>query len=261
MYTATTTPSVSIDTAGTLTGVDTVSKALFLGGPISGWRTNDFMFKGDIAEVLVYDRALDAAESRAVSDYLTNRYIGEITGALTAPPSTGLKLWFDAENPGSGTVSGRTVVWADRSGQGNHAIGGFGLNAAAFGSISGTERFVIAGDNGQLFLSTDDCATWTRVSSLPTGEDINDIIFDGTRFIAAGDSGRLLTSTDGITWSSSTVGTATVWDVAHDTVNGLWLMVGNNGLVRTSEDGVSWTDRTALIPSAATNHFKCITFR
>ncbi len=68
-------------------------------------------FAGQIAEVLVYKRALTAAERQQVEQYLYAKYF---------VPTSGLGLWLKAE--AGVTLNGSGVSqWADQSGQGHNA--------------------------------------------------------------------------------------------------------------------------------------------
>ena len=79
---------------------------------------------GDVAELLVYNRALGNNERLAVETYLDQKYFGQSVLAGGAPDAgnPNLKLWLDADDAGTFTQSGGHVTqWRDKSANGNHA--------------------------------------------------------------------------------------------------------------------------------------------
>ncbi len=79
---------------------------------------------GNLAEVLVYDRAQNRYESNVTGYYLQEKY--SLPGTyvnLELPVSTGLELWLDV--PDTATVardsSGNVTAWQDKSGNGHDA--------------------------------------------------------------------------------------------------------------------------------------------
>lgn len=102
----------------------------------------------------------------------------------------------------------------------------------------GAGRFVVVGDGGQIFHSTDG-ATWTRADS-PVTNFLRAIRFADGLFVATGDSGRILTSLDGITWSNRSVATAnSLGSVAR--YQGAWQCLSATLEAFTSVDGATWT--------------------
>ena len=75
-------------------------------------------YQGDIAEILVYDRALSNSERKQVECYLANKYDLEISGC---EGGNSLKLHLDA-NTISGNDGDLVGSWNDISGNGNDAI-------------------------------------------------------------------------------------------------------------------------------------------
>ncbi|WP_189013619.1 S-layer homology domain-containing protein [Paenibacillus marchantiophytorum] len=95
------------------------------------------------------------------------------------------------------------------------------------------------------FLSSADAVTWTDRGSAP--DYMASVIYANSQFVAVGWSGKIATSPDGITWTTRTSGTTSVFrDVAYG--NGLYVAVGENGAIYTSPDAVTWTSRTSNIP-------------
>lgn len=102
------TPSVSVQTAGS--------------GTVGAWTANPASsnnFNGDIAEILVYGRALSTTEQDSVEAYLQDKYFSP--GTPEPDTIAGLQLWLDASqleglNPGS-----QVATWPDSSGSGHLA--------------------------------------------------------------------------------------------------------------------------------------------
>jgi hypothetical protein len=84
----------------------------------------NYAFTGDVAEVLIYNRALSPTEQQEVETYLTNKW-----KPATIPVTSGLQLWLDADaiNPNDPTQVGasggtpRVTNWLDLSGSGFNA--------------------------------------------------------------------------------------------------------------------------------------------
>ncbi len=72
------------------------------------------IFKGDIAEVVVYDTVLSESDRLAVENYLADKYKISI-------PTDGLQLWLKADE-GVDTLNGTVNTWHDQSGNGNDAV-------------------------------------------------------------------------------------------------------------------------------------------
>jgi fibronectin type 3 domain-containing protein len=92
---------------------------------------SDGYFAGDIAEIILYNRTLNAAEQTSVSSYLANKYGLAINTPAPPPvlvppeeiPEDGLVLLLDAGNAALSATNGSPVTtWRDASGQGYDAI-------------------------------------------------------------------------------------------------------------------------------------------
>jgi hypothetical protein len=108
-----------ISTGGTFFGWGMDSN-LGVGGANFGGRE----YIGDLAELVVYDRALSDLERNAVGYDLQQKY--GLSGAYSAPtspvPVDGLEMWLDASDGSTRTLSGGTVTeWRDKTGNGHHA--------------------------------------------------------------------------------------------------------------------------------------------
>ena len=80
------------------------------------------IFAGDIAEILVYDRALDTKARGQLFQYLTAKWGGKGLGKPdTALPREGLVLRLDASQTPA-QDDGRVSRWPDLSGRGNHML-------------------------------------------------------------------------------------------------------------------------------------------
>ena len=123
-------------------------------------------FNGDIAEILVYDAVLPAADRRQVETYLVDKYMA------AASPQV-LAHWnFNDRSPGSGSFDGMRL--ADSSGNGRDAFAGGGANPPTFvagGPYEGTRSALH-------LTSTRDCAIFRDGFAFgdggpPAGSDIN----------------------------------------------------------------------------------------
>ena len=90
------------------------SVGAYQGGEYIGWR-------GDIGEVLVYDRVLSDKDRRSVQAYLNQRWLQAAApeSAPQNPPTpAGLRLWLTADRGVTTDADGRVSAWADQSGNG-----------------------------------------------------------------------------------------------------------------------------------------------
>ncbi|WP_244209097.1 S-layer homology domain-containing protein [Paenibacillus ferrarius] len=85
--------------------------------------------------------------------------------------------------------------------------------------------------------------SWTARSPLPTGNDLNGVVYGNSKFVTVGNSGTILTSSDAVSWTSVTPANGILYSVSYG--NGMFVAVGSSGLIVTSSDGVSWTTRTS----------------
>jgi hypothetical protein len=83
-------------------------------GGYSAAPTGFHCFDGDIAEILVYNRALSASERLSVAQYLAGKY--GIALAPTPQQLPGLRLWLDAGAVTGVADGGALALWSDRSG-------------------------------------------------------------------------------------------------------------------------------------------------
>ena len=86
------------------------------------WRKGfgDRDFWGDIAEILIYNRALSDAEMNQVGSYVEGKY--SLDTAYTGPATlvtTGLQLWLKADAITGLNDNDRIAVWPDSSPNGN----------------------------------------------------------------------------------------------------------------------------------------------
>jgi hypothetical protein len=89
---------------------NTPTTATYIGG-VNSNASN--LFSGDIAEILIYNRALSTTERQQVEQYLTAKYLEPFT-------TTGLALWLKAD---AGVVTNGSAVtqWNDQTSSGNNA--------------------------------------------------------------------------------------------------------------------------------------------
>ncbi len=174
-------------------------------------------------------------------------FAGDYNYTSTNPP--GVTAWMPASLPvgfSPGSTTGPTLS--------------AGMNGIAFGFVSGVGTYVVVGDGGAIFTSTD-LVTWTPATS-GTGKALFSISLLNGSFVATGASGTgasgtLLTSTDGTTWTSQTSNTPNALRGAafRSSPNGLYVVVGDAGTIVTSADGTNWTATT--LPGA--QHLRGVT--
>ena len=80
---------------------------------------------------------------------------------------------------------------------------------------------------------------WVWVNPLPQGNDINDMIWDGSRFVGVGNNGTVITSADGLSWNVLASGSsanleAIVWNGSQ------YITVGANGAILSSTNAQRW---------------------
>ena len=98
-------------------------------------------WQGDIAEILIYDRALSSDEEQQVGYYLSKKY-NLATSYNVLPVPSGLVLRMDASKL-TGIANGDQVnIWPDTSGATNNAV-------RQTGSSTGYPKYISNGINGQ----------------------------------------------------------------------------------------------------------------
>ena len=150
-------------------------------------------------------------------------------------------------------------------------------------------KFVIVGNHGSIFTSSDGVDWYGQLFAFTMLKDLYDVIYanneyvyvgaDGTiikgvtleysgvsvalkgvefgnnLYVVVGNSGTILTSSDGTNWTLRTSGVNTnLNDLLYN--NNLYVAVGNSGTILTSSDGTTWTSQT----SGYTNNLKRICF-
>ena len=117
--------------------------------------------------------------------------------------------------------------------------GWVGGAATVNGAAYGASIWVVVGNSGVIFTSTNNGDTWTQQYS-GTTKNLNAVIFANSTFVAVGASGAVLTSPDGITWTVRTGAntTSTLNCIAYD---GTYFFVGtSNG----ASDGIWYSSNT-----------------
>jgi photosystem II stability/assembly factor-like uncharacterized protein len=110
-----------------------------------------------------------------------------------------------------------------------------------FDTIYGSQ-FVIVGESGTTFYSTDG-ESWSSGSvTPPITSHILGVAYDGvSTFVAIGESGTFLTSVGGVNWNSGNTGILINYlrGVAYG--NGMYVAVGDSGTIIISLDGLNWS--------------------
>jgi hypothetical protein len=104
-------------------------------------RTFHGSWQGDIAEVLIYDRALTSEEENQVGTYLGYKY-GLATSYNSLPITNGLVLQMDASKIVGVADGAQLDAWSDTSGAANNAV-------RQSGSSAGYPKYVASGLNGR----------------------------------------------------------------------------------------------------------------
>jgi len=82
-----------------------------------GWYGNTYWFAGDIAEIIIYNTALNSTDRLKVETYIQNKYF---------PIGTNIKLWLKADVGITKDENDYVSVWSDQSGNGNDATQSIG---------------------------------------------------------------------------------------------------------------------------------------
>lgn len=156
---------------------------------------------------------------------------------------------------GSIILSGDGLNWSSAGPQSSSGpLPTTGMNALAFGFVSGiTPTYVAVGAGGMVFASRD-LVNWTQGTS-GTVNDLNSISVLNGNFTVTGSGGILLTSTNGSDWTQQATNvTNTLRSAAFNpNLPVHYAAVGDGGTVIVSEDGVNnWRIPTAP-PALAQN--------
>jgi uncharacterized repeat protein (TIGR01451 family) len=114
-------------------------------------------FRGDIAEIIVYDRVLTGAETLRVGYYLEQKYgLDTVYRDPNAHVASygGLKLWLDAAEAGGITNGAIPQAWHDLSGNEHHVTNAAGAPQWQQNRVNGGPAMVFDGTGA--FLRSDD---------------------------------------------------------------------------------------------------------
>ena len=130
----------------------------------------------------------------------------------------------------------------------------------AFGNIGGTNYFVVvsgisAGSNVAAY-STNNGATWTSGTTLPSSQFWNSVAFGNSRFVAisggpSNTSTAAAYSTNGTTWTAATMpGAAARWNKIVWGGGAFTAFAYNSNRTAYSTDGITWVEGPALTATA-----------
>ncbi|MFC3801895.1 DUF4073 domain-containing protein [Cohnella sp. GCM10012308] len=107
-----------------------------------------------------------------------------------------------------------------------------------------------------------DNLSWTALNNSPlgSGQQINDVIYDGGRFVAVSqglNNRQIVTSVDGGRWTNTTNDLTTEAMVAVAYGGGIYIAVGNGGVISRSTDGVNWSK---VAPSPTSNSLTMVKY-
>jgi len=95
---------------------------------------------------------------------------------------------------------------------------------------------IIAGDLGVVYRYTGGVNA-TYISSIGSGDRINDSAFAQNIFVSIGDNGKLFTSSDAITWVDKSTGTTENLNVLYfNNIKNEWTIAGNNNTLFQTDD-------------------------
>ena len=117
-----------------------------------GLDQSGFHWDGDIAEVIIYNRALTSTERSDIERYLATKW----GISISAPDNIGgLQLWLDANDRSTITESGDKVSqWDDKSGNGNDVTQGTGAFQPATQSDAQNGKNVLTFDGTNHFMNS-----------------------------------------------------------------------------------------------------------
>jgi hypothetical protein len=231
-----------------------------------GWDGDDNPFVGDIAEVLVYNRALDGGEIATVNEYLNTKYNQDFAaaapGGVSTPATTDPKLWLRADAGVTGTSD--VSAWADQGPAGRNATSGDGP-ALVTNSINGNPALSFNGTSDQMSLlggifgtdSFNDASVYViaRTDAAQNGTAFSQQLASGSFSAAlpnAGDQAQWTTggNTLGASWGGQT-GTPYLWSLLHGTTG---TVAGANRAILRNGASVG-TDGTAGGFTGASQNF------
>lgn len=199
-------------------------------------------FKGDIAEILIFNKTLSETERIGLEAYLHEKYKGTsnyLLDSLKGVWSDGYQ-YYAVGSRSHLRRSADALTWESEAPM-DSALTGF--NAIA-GNDNGV--LVIVGDKGKIFVKEKEKnKNWIEKKNV-VSENLNSIVWTGTHFIAVGANGRIIRSTDGNSWTETTSGSSNFNKVIHHFGQNLTIAVGDKGTIRWSQDsGNSWKTWTS----------------
>ncbi len=101
------------------------------------------------------------------------------------------------------------------------------------GIVWSGHRFVVVGNNGTIFSSTDGI-NWVQDHIDNVVDNLGDVAWSGSTFTVVGNNGTILSSFDGITWTLQSRRThsylrSIIWAESH------YIVVGASGTILTSD--------------------------
>jgi|GEM_PF-4306931 len=160
--------NISITQNGTIIGTSAGSTSFNFGTSynldIGANRPSSF-YKGNIGEILIYNRTLNQPENDRVNRYLANKWgIANVT--------LGMQLWLDASDDTTvfsdagcssiASANGSVSCWKDNSGHGNNAVAGNSptfktniMNGLSGISFNGSTNYLSVANNSSIALTGD----------------------------------------------------------------------------------------------------------
>lgn len=168
-------------------------------------------------------------------------YIGYMAVGLGSEIVSGANTSAPIINPITRIITSQDgITWETQQG----SLSSYALNTITHGS----GLIVVAGDNAQIFYSTNG-SNWVSatISGSAITTSIKSVTFGDGKFVAVGSSGLILKSTNGITWSQITNVSITAEDLHNVTFDGSFFYVsGDNDTILRSVDGSVWISQSNL---------------
>ena len=155
------------------------------------------------------------------------------------------KTWIAVGNSGKASVSNNGYIWEKIQ----YKFGKKDLKAIATDNNS---KWIIVGDGGDIFTSTNNGFTWSKKqvgAKIHRDIEYSDKGFQGTAplWVVVSDSAKIRTSADGITWTKRTpsgqIASQNLFTVAHNgesNQESVWVVGGEKGRIGYSRDGIQF---------------------
>jgi hypothetical protein len=105
-------------------------------------------------------------------------------------------------------------------------------------ATNGASVYIMLGDNGRVYRSTDAGATWA-VTTPVNSTDCFGVGYGNGRFVITGSSKLIYSTDNGASWASGSMTSATGYNATYG--NSVWVLGCSAGIIQRSTDGVTFT--------------------